>query len=499
MAAPTVVAIPGGATPDMDIFLVATDPFVVGYPCLPWRHHPAAAGAPARASLPHFVAIRVWILRNSIGPSPADMATARLHSVLTIAFNAAAWSRWLTELAASSLLDKAPFDRVRDSDAAMELLTLANPNQLDILAADYLAVETWLTPGTPAVAGRRAGGGYPARAAIPAGPPMPGPAELAFLELCKIDRLADTGLPCPLLALGRLSGMLGPVSTRASRTDVLSSVRITAVSLRSYLARALGLESSAAATAASDPPLALSIFEHVLAAYDALTDVLSPKTITETALRSEALDAFRFVQGSDSDRNGIVTRRLRFIEDRHPRKYICWPDYGPSCLTLSHSWARSPLGESKVGLWAHLTVAPKSPPWLAWRAALPMSCHPRHALMVGWRRHRAGGARTRGVCTARPCSFRTAAPVHELRRPGGSRTHSLDSYAARAGKARHGGPPGLCPWHLPPLAPSRAEISKEASRRDGDAFETNDPPFERGTGSKPSPQGGVLSWLILQS
>ena len=277
------------------------------------------------------------------------MATARLHSVLTIAFNAAAWSRWLTELAASSLLDKAPFERVRDSDAAMELLTLANPNQLDILAADYLAVETWLTPGTPAVAGRRAGGGHPARAAIPAGPPLPGPSELAFLELCKIDRLADTGLPCPLLALGRLSGMLGPVSTRASRTDVLSSVRITAVSLRSYLARALGLESAAAATAASDPPLALSIFEHVLAAYDALTDVLSPKTITETALRSEALDAFRFVQGSDSDRNGIVTRRLRFIEDRHPRKYICGPDYGPLCLTPSHSWARYPLGKARLG------------------------------------------------------------------------------------------------------------------------------------------------------
>ena len=121
------MAIPAGAiTPDLDIFLVATDPFVVGYPCLPWRHHPAAAGAPARASLAHFVAIRVWILRSSLGPAPADLATARLHSVLTVAFQAAAWSRWLTELAASGLLAKAPFDRLRDSDAAIELHSVAS-------------------------------------------------------------------------------------------------------------------------------------------------------------------------------------------------------------------------------------------------------------------------------------------------------------------------------------------------------------------------------------
>ena len=456
MAAPTVVAIPAGAiTPDLDIFLVATDPFVVGYPCLPWRHHPAAAGAPARASLAHFVAIRVWILRSSFGPAPADLATARLHSALTVAFQAAAWSRWLTELASSGLLAKAPFDRLRDSDAAMELLTLANPNQLDILAADYLATETWFSPGTPAVAARRAGGGRPARAAVAAGPPGPGPAELAFLELCKIDRLADTSLPCPLLALGRLSGMLGPVSTRAVRIDVLSSVRITAVSLRSYLARALGLDAATAANGASDPPLALAIFEHVLAAFDALTDVLSPKTINETALRSEALDAFRFVQGSDADRNGIVTRRLRFIEDRHPRRFTI---SGPVVVALPlhcHCWAGYPWGGMRG--WAALVLPFRSaqtsphgsPGGLLYRS----SCHPRHALMAGWRRHRARGARTHGVCTARPCRFRTAATVTNRAALVGYVPILWTATAARAGKARHGGPPGPRPRHLPPPAP----------------------------------------------
>ena len=122
----------------MEIFLAAGDPFVVGYPFLPWRHHTAAGGAPARASVPQFVAIRVWILRSAFGPNPADANMARQCSVLTIAFSAAAWSRWLTELAASGLLAKAPFARLRDSDTAMASITLANPTQLDILAADYL-------------------------------------------------------------------------------------------------------------------------------------------------------------------------------------------------------------------------------------------------------------------------------------------------------------------------------------------------------------------------
>ena len=125
----------------MEIFLAAGDPFVVGYPFLPWRHHAAAGGAPARASVPQFVAIRIWILRSAFGPNPADANMARQCSVLTIAFSAAAWSRWLTELAASGLLANAPFARLRDSDTAMASITLANPTQLDILAADYLAVD----------------------------------------------------------------------------------------------------------------------------------------------------------------------------------------------------------------------------------------------------------------------------------------------------------------------------------------------------------------------
>lgn len=329
MAARTVVTMQAAATAHLDIFLAAGDPFVVGYPCLPWRHHAAVGGTPAQASLPHFVAIRVWILRSSIGPAPADLATARLTSVLTAAFTAAAWSRWLTELAASGLLAKAPFDRLRDSDTAMATLTLADPTRLDILAADFHAAETFDIAGIPGVAAIAAARGRRAHAAVPAVLAVSGPAELRFLELCKLDRLSDPVLPGPLIAFGRLCGMLGPVSTQAVRADALSTVRISAVSLRAYMTRALGIEAAAAATAASDPALAVSLVEHVLSAYDALTDVLAPKVVTETALRAEAADAFRFVQGTNEDRTGIIIRRLRFVEDRLPACHS-WPTSGLS-------------------------------------------------------------------------------------------------------------------------------------------------------------------------
>ena len=84
-------------------------------------HRAATTSTPAQASIPHHLAVRIWIIRSALGTSPADMAQARSISTLTAAFNAAAWSRWLTELAASDLLAKAPFERLRDSDALWSL------------------------------------------------------------------------------------------------------------------------------------------------------------------------------------------------------------------------------------------------------------------------------------------------------------------------------------------------------------------------------------------
>ena len=107
---PVAVHIPVGPPRAEElIYLPANEPLVLAYPCLPWVQHVAAGGAQQQASLPQFVAIRVFLLRNAIGTGPNDLAIARTRTPLTISFSAGAWSRWLTELVASGLLANAPY------------------------------------------------------------------------------------------------------------------------------------------------------------------------------------------------------------------------------------------------------------------------------------------------------------------------------------------------------------------------------------------------------
>ena len=122
---PVAVHIPVGPPRAEElIYLPANEPLVLAYPCLPWVQHVAAGGAQQQASLPQFVAIRVFLLRNAIGTGPNDLAIARTRTPLTISFSAGAWSRWLTELVASGLLANAPYARLRDSDAVLLEMTV---------------------------------------------------------------------------------------------------------------------------------------------------------------------------------------------------------------------------------------------------------------------------------------------------------------------------------------------------------------------------------------
>ena len=74
---PVAVHIPVGPPRAEElIYLPANEPLVLAYPCLPWVQHVAAGGAQQQASLPQFVAIRVFLLRNAIGTGPNDLAIA---------------------------------------------------------------------------------------------------------------------------------------------------------------------------------------------------------------------------------------------------------------------------------------------------------------------------------------------------------------------------------------------------------------------------------------
>ena len=326
---------------------------MLGYPCLPWTPHPPAGGVPARASLPNFVAIRVFLLRNSVGVDAASINAAATRSSITILFTAAAWSRWFTELAASGLLNSAPFLRVRDSDAAFAALTIANPAALAILAADYTRFEPFDVPGVAAVAaipgrGRGRGRARGAVAAVPAVPPLPGPRELGFLNAASLHHLQLPDPISPLLSFCRLVGAIGPCCTQAVRRDVASSLRITAMVLRSRMAKIAGLDPTAPIIAATDALLADDLAGAIHSSYEALSPAFAVANLTGLGLRNEMRDAFTFLHGTDAERDSVITRRLIFVDDRPARLYCARIRTYPCWLSCPLPWATCKLANAQL-------------------------------------------------------------------------------------------------------------------------------------------------------
>ena len=103
---PVNVHLPAGpATPDSPVFLDSAEPLVLATAFLPWQSYPAAGAVPARVSLPSWLMIRLWIKRSSLSSLPADLAVLAGVDVFEFGLTAAAWSRILTELVDSDLLN----------------------------------------------------------------------------------------------------------------------------------------------------------------------------------------------------------------------------------------------------------------------------------------------------------------------------------------------------------------------------------------------------------
>ena len=313
----TVVTVAAGISSSQDIFLAANDPFVLAYTCLPWTPHAAAGGLPARASLPQFIAVRAFLMRNDVGPAPADLAAARTVSPLTFCGTAAAWSRWLTELDASGLLTSAPFVRLRDSDAVLMTLMIQNGAALHILAADHGLSEPFDTPAVPAGRGRGRGRGR--GAVIPGVAAVAGPAELAFINVATLGLFSNlsAGNSAPLLSFCRLVGALGPCLTRAVRLDLMSTVRTAATVLRNMVAKSAGLVPPLAPGVATDAILAQCLHPSILDAFQSMSAILALDVASESGLKREMHDAFVFLYGTETEREGVVTRRLHLVEDKH--------------------------------------------------------------------------------------------------------------------------------------------------------------------------------------
>ena len=88
---------------------------------------------PAGAPAPTVVTVTGKIPLND----PATRNHASTVSAFTFALTGVAFSRILTELAASGLLNAGPFEYQRDSDAALCALTAVNPANLAIQLIDF--------------------------------------------------------------------------------------------------------------------------------------------------------------------------------------------------------------------------------------------------------------------------------------------------------------------------------------------------------------------------
>ena len=140
---PTIVTVTG-TTPrdDLAIIFLATNPFVTGYPKSMFALSAVASGGtPQTASVPMKLAIRTWgVLLTSKDPDAPKYHVPTVGAP-TFALNGVAFSRILTELAASGLLDAGPFATLYDSDVALRALTVVNLANLDIRPDDILSLE----------------------------------------------------------------------------------------------------------------------------------------------------------------------------------------------------------------------------------------------------------------------------------------------------------------------------------------------------------------------
>jgi hypothetical protein len=147
VAGATTTVTVSGTVPGNNLAIVfpASDPFVVSNPSMPFNFSAVApGGAPPTASVEMGLAIRVWMGRSTI-----DIPATRIHanntSSLTVAFTGAAFSRILSELAASGLLAAGPFTHQRDADAALSALVITNHALLELQLADFFPVDPFDT------------------------------------------------------------------------------------------------------------------------------------------------------------------------------------------------------------------------------------------------------------------------------------------------------------------------------------------------------------------
>lgn len=292
-----------GPEPHFQLILPSDHELVVATSMLDWVPVAPAPGGPARSGLDAFKAMRAFLSRCHLSKQQADQTAFQQTSFLRFDLSDAAWDRILNEYVDSELpqlLQDAGIRSLGGFDEVISKLTPANPNNLIISNPDLLLREPFDTAAIPA---------QPARgrhAAVPAVAAVAGPPELAFLNLCTLHLLEDSGSAIhPLLPLARLAGMLGPFSTQAQRRIAISTVQLSSALIRQQLTSRFGC--------AADGAMAVNLKDFILDTY--LPGALSAHRASEDELRREARDACTY-RRSAQGRTDVEISRISYLRFR---------------------------------------------------------------------------------------------------------------------------------------------------------------------------------------
>ena len=221
-APPTPVTSPGGPdTPEGPIILSANCAVVTStFVCLDWQPAAAAPGGGVQVQLPTFAAIKAFVPFCRLSRNPADLAATSAVNLLCVRLTDAAWSRLFTEMEAAQVFAQ-NFPTVDDLHKATRDAVYPNKSSLELVAADWRAAENFTIP---------AGNAAPAAAARRELTPI------RFLSLLDVAHLEEPSAQLPLGLLCGIVGSLGPCLTQAARRRELSTVQLTAATLRLHLA-----------------------------------------------------------------------------------------------------------------------------------------------------------------------------------------------------------------------------------------------------------------------
>ena len=376
---PVHVAAPAvPATPEAPIFVDANDAVVTCTPWLGWAPSAAIGGVP-RVALSLSEALCAFAIKCKLDRSPANMAAAAPINVLTLKLQAATWGRILTA--------------VRDN--GLTAMTLHNIEELHAYIKGSVPLTILTAADWQPAPALGVGANPAARAAS---------ARIRYLSLATVSALEAQSGPlaaaAPFMAICKLAGALGEVSTQAARVVETSNVQSVAEVIRAH-----------STGGATDAALAFNLRSNVMRAV--VPKVFRAHGASPAEQSEEMADGFAY-KLSESDRKAVEQKRIDCI--------LPWCGHGlergarpPHRGAHTSTWRKIPaaIGGRAASCWQHTHITALH--GLCFACILCVACI---------------------LCACIPCGLCFAKPAGPATRPGLARTPRAQPGLARKGLAR---------------------------------------------------------------